>query len=64
MSLLAYPGEGMVHIGHQAWRRRAACLTAATLAAGVLALPTAAGAAPAGVDQEPPRDRGSAESRR
>jgi peptidoglycan LD-endopeptidase LytH len=60
MSLLAYPGEGMVHIGHQAWRRRAACLTATALAAGVLALPTAAGAGPSRVGQEPPRDGGSA----
>jgi peptidoglycan LD-endopeptidase LytH len=57
MSLLADPGEGMLHTGHQAWRRRAACLTVATLAAGGLALPTAAGAAPAGVDQEPPGDQ-------
>jgi len=56
MSLLADPGEGMLHTGHQAWRRRAACLTVATLAAGALALPTAAGAAPAGVEQEPPQD--------
>jgi septal ring factor EnvC (AmiA/AmiB activator) len=47
----------MLHTGHQAWRRRAACLTVATLAAGALALPTAAGAAPAGVDQEPPQDQ-------
>jgi peptidoglycan LD-endopeptidase LytH len=56
MSLLADPGEGMLHTGHQAWRRRAACLTVATLAAGALALPTAAGAAPGGVEQEPPQD--------
>jgi len=56
MSSLADPGEGMLHTGHQAWRRRAACLTVATLAAGALALPTAAGAAPAGVEQEPPQD--------
>ena len=57
MSLLADPGEGMLHTGHQAWRRRAACLTVAGLVAGAaLALPTPAGAAPAGVDQEPPRD--------
>ena len=54
MSSLADPGEGMVHIGHQACRRRAACTTAAVLAAGALALPTAAGAAPAGPGQEPP----------
>jgi septal ring factor EnvC (AmiA/AmiB activator) len=62
MSLLADPGEGMLHTGHQAWRRRAACLTVATLAAGALALPAAAGAgaAPAGVDQEPPRDQDAA----
>ncbi len=57
MSLLADPGEGMLHIGHQASRRRAACLTVAALAAGALSLPTAAGAVPAGVDQEPPPDR-------
>ncbi|HEY6416358.1 MAG TPA: hypothetical protein VIX41_08975, partial [Acidimicrobiales bacterium] len=57
MSLLADPGEGMLHTGHQAWRRRAACLTVATLAAGALALPTAAGAAPGGVEQEPPQDQ-------
>jgi murein DD-endopeptidase MepM/ murein hydrolase activator NlpD len=57
MSLLADPGEGMLHTGHQAWRRRAACLTVATLAAGALALPTAAGAAPGGVDQEPRQDQ-------
>jgi septal ring factor EnvC (AmiA/AmiB activator) len=56
MSLLADPGEGMLHTGHQAWRRRAACLTVAGFAAGALALPAPAGAAPAGVDQEPPRD--------
>ena len=49
MSLLAYPGEGMLHIGQRAWRRRAACLTALTLCAAALALPTAAGAAPARV---------------
>ncbi|HET6833215.1 MAG TPA: M23 family metallopeptidase [Acidimicrobiales bacterium] len=60
MSLLADPGEGMLHIGLQAWRRRAACLTAAALATGALALPTAAGAAPAGVGQEPPNDRDAA----
>jgi septal ring factor EnvC (AmiA/AmiB activator) len=60
MSLLADPGEGMLHTGHQAWRRRAACLTVATLAAGALALPAAAGAAPASVDQEPPRDQDAA----
>jgi murein DD-endopeptidase MepM/ murein hydrolase activator NlpD len=57
MSLLADPGEGMLHTGHQAWRRRVACLTVATLAAGALALPTAAGAAPGGVEQEPPQDQ-------
>jgi peptidoglycan LD-endopeptidase LytH len=57
MSLLADPGEGMLHTGHQAWRRRAACLTVAALAAGALALPTAAGAAPGGVEQEPPPDQ-------
>jgi murein DD-endopeptidase MepM/ murein hydrolase activator NlpD len=57
MSLLADPGEGMLHTGHQAWRHRATCLTVATLAAGALALPTAAGAAPGGVDQEPPGDQ-------
>lgn len=56
-SLLADPGEGMIHIGQQAWRRRAACLTAAALAAGALALPTAAGAAPRGIGQEPPTNR-------
>jgi peptidoglycan LD-endopeptidase LytH len=60
MSLLADPGEGMLHTGHQAWRRRAACLTVATLGAGGLVLPTAAGAAPGGVDQEPPRDQDAA----
>jgi peptidoglycan LD-endopeptidase LytH len=57
MSLLADPGEGMVHIGQQAWRRRAAGLTAAALAGGALALPTAAGAAPPRVGQEPPSNR-------
>jgi peptidoglycan LD-endopeptidase LytH len=57
MSSLADPGEGMVHNGQQAWRRRAACLTAAALAAGVLVLPSAAGAAPSGGTQEPPGDR-------
>ncbi|MGH9214764.1 MAG: murein hydrolase activator EnvC family protein [Acidimicrobiales bacterium] len=57
MSSLADPGEGMVHNGQKAWRRRVACLTAAALAAGVLALPTAAGAAPSGGTQEPPGDR-------
>ena len=56
MSSLADPGEGMVHIGQQAWRRRAACLTAAALATGGMALSTAAGASPAGVGQEPPGD--------
>lgn len=56
MSSLADPGEGMAHIGQQAWRRQAACLTAAALAAGVLALPSAAGAAPSAGAQEPPRD--------
>jgi peptidoglycan LD-endopeptidase LytH len=61
MSLLADPGEGMLHTGHQAWRRRAACLTVATLAAGALALPTAAGAAPGGVEQEPPQDEDPAD---
>jgi peptidoglycan LD-endopeptidase LytH len=60
MSLLADPGEGMHHTGHQAWRRRAACLTVATLAGGALALPTAAGAMPGGVNQEPPRDQDAA----
>jgi peptidoglycan LD-endopeptidase LytH len=57
MSLLADPGEGMLHIGQQAWRRRVACLTGAALAAGVLALPPPAGAAPPGVGQEAPHDR-------
>jgi peptidoglycan LD-endopeptidase LytH len=47
----------MFHTGHEALRRRAACLTAATLAAGALALPTAAGAMPGGVEQEPPQDQ-------
>jgi septal ring factor EnvC (AmiA/AmiB activator) len=57
MSLLANPGEGMLHIGQQAWRRRAACMTGAALATCALVLPTAAGAAPSGVAQEPPNDR-------
>ena len=60
MSLLAYPGEGMLHIGQRAWRRRAACLTAVACAAAALALPTAAGAAPASVGQEPPPDTDAA----
>ena len=53
MSSLADPGEGMVHIGQQAWRRRAAGLTVAALATGALALPTSAGATPSGGVQEP-----------
>jgi peptidoglycan LD-endopeptidase LytH len=56
MSLLADPGEGMHHIGHQAWRRRATCLVVAALGAGAMASPMAARAAPAGVDQELPPD--------
>jgi peptidoglycan LD-endopeptidase LytH len=57
MSSLADPGEGMLHMGQQAWRRRAACLTAVTVAAGAVALPSAAGAGPAQVGQEPPTQR-------
>jgi peptidoglycan LD-endopeptidase LytH len=56
MSSLADPGEGMLHIGQQAWRRRAACLTAVAFAAGAMALPSAAGAGPAHVGQEPPAE--------
>jgi peptidoglycan LD-endopeptidase LytH len=56
MSSLANPGEGMLHIGQQAWRRRAACLTVATVAAGAVALPSAARAGPAPVAQEPPTE--------
>jgi murein DD-endopeptidase MepM/ murein hydrolase activator NlpD len=55
-SLLAEPGEGMLHNGQQAWRRRVAGLTAAALAAGLLGLPTAAGAAPHRSPQEQPPD--------
>ncbi|HKA82617.1 MAG TPA: M23 family metallopeptidase [Acidimicrobiales bacterium] len=54
MSSLANPGEGMLHIGQQAWRRRAACLTAVACAAGAVALPSAAGAGPARAGQERP----------
>jgi peptidoglycan LD-endopeptidase LytH len=57
MSSLADPGEGMVHIGQQAWRRRAAGLTVAALATGALALPTSAGATPSGGVHEPPGGR-------
>jgi peptidoglycan LD-endopeptidase LytH len=56
MSSLADPGEGMLHIGQQAWRRRAACLTAVTFAAAAVALPSAAGAGPAHVGQESPTE--------
>jgi peptidoglycan LD-endopeptidase LytH len=56
MSSLADPGEGMLHIGQQAWRRRAACLTVVTFAAAATALPSAAGAGPAHFGQEPPAE--------
>src|SRR5262245_54667224 len=60
MSSLADPGEGMVHIGQQAWRRRAAGLVATVFAAGALAVPTAVDAMPSGVSQEPPGGRDEA----